>query len=84
MSVVISEIDLLKHRLTEIEERLPKLNFLQFKEKKKLKADQEKLTNRLAKLNSLVQEMKMRFERETNLANNRYNKLLRGLELSFK
>lgn len=84
LSVVKSEIFSIKRRLSEIEERIAKLNFLQFGEKKNLKAEQEKLTKKMEKLNSLVQEMKSNFERETNLETYHYNEVLRDLESSFR
>ena len=84
LSVVTSEIATIKRRLSEIEDRIPKLNFLQFGEKKNLKAEQESLTERLAKLNSLTQEMKKHFERETNMENQRYSEILRDLEIRYE
>ncbi len=84
LSAVTSEIATIKRRLLEIEDRIPKLNFLQFGEKKNLKAEQEQLTERLAKLNSLVQEMKKYFERETNLENHRYDEILREIESRYE
>ena len=84
LSVVTSEIATIKRRLLEIEDRIPKLNFLQFGEKKNLKAEQERLTERLAKLNSLTQEMKKHFEREMNIANQRYSEILRDLEIRYE
>lgn len=84
LSAVTSEIVTIKRRLSEIEDRIPKLNFLQFGEKKNLKAEQEQLTERLAKLSSLVQEMKKYFERETNLENHRYDEILREIESRYE
>ena len=84
LSAVTSEIATIKRRLSEIEDRIPKLNFLQFGEKKNLKAEQEQLTERLAKLNSLAQEMKKYFERETNLENHRYDEILREIESRYE
>ena len=84
LSVVTSEIATIKRRLLEIEDRIPKLNFLQFGEKKNLKAEQESLTERLAKLNSLTQEMKKHFEREMNIENQRYSEILRDLEIRYE
>ncbi len=78
-----SEIKTVQHRLVAIEARLPQLNFLQFTEKKNLRAEHDTLTKKQEQLNAQTIKLRVALEKELELENQHYLDSVANCESSF-
>ena len=66
-----------------IEARLPQLNFLQFTEKKNLRAEHDTLTKKQEQLNAQTIKLRVALEKELELENQHYLDSVANCESSF-